>query len=61
MLGKHYALKSGYSEEIATATFESVLPRGAGDKLPETIPGAILSISDRLDSITGFTLKKGNL
>lgn len=31
---------AGLSEEVAQAIFESVLPRAAGDALPQSAPGA---------------------
>lgn len=39
---------------MATAVFESVLPRNAGDQLPTTDAGAIVSIADKLDSLVGL-------
>ena len=43
----------GESDEVATAIREHYLPTRAGDNLPEGIIGAILSISDRIDTICG--------
>ncbi|KAK9794936.1 hypothetical protein WJX73_001985 [Symbiochloris irregularis] len=53
-MGRHYALKSGLSEGVAQAIFESVLPRTAGDALPQSAPGALLAAADQLDSLVGF-------
>ncbi|MGL4796998.1 MAG: glycine--tRNA ligase subunit beta [Paraclostridium sp.] len=54
VMGREYAKVSGENEAVAEAIFEHYLPRFAGDILPKTNPGVILSISDKLDSIAGF-------
>ncbi|KAJ7248192.1 hypothetical protein O6H91_Y425700 [Diphasiastrum complanatum] len=54
IMGKHYAKKEGYPAEVADAIFESVLPRFAGDALPESVVGLLLSVADRLDSLVGL-------
>ncbi len=45
--------KSGENEIVSIAVFEQYLPRFSGDILPTTTAGAILSISDKLDTIAG--------
>ncbi|KAL9175880.1 hypothetical protein ABFS82_02G141100 [Erythranthe guttata] len=54
IMGRHYALRDGYSEQIAEALFEITLPRFSGDILPKTDAGAVLAIADRLDSLVGL-------
>jgi glycyl-tRNA synthetase beta chain len=54
IMGYHYALNSGENEEVAKAIDEQYLPRHAGDVLPETISGQILSIADKIDTIVGI-------
>ncbi|MEA3346234.1 MAG: glycine--tRNA ligase subunit beta [Chloroflexota bacterium] len=54
VMGREYAMRSGESEEVARAIFEHYLPRFAGDDLPETKPGILLSLADRLDSLLGL-------
>lgn len=54
VMGMEYARVSGEPEEVAVAIFEHYLPRSAGDILPQTIIGQILSIADKLDSIAGI-------
>lgn len=54
VMGEHYARKQGYSIEVAQAIFESVLPRTAGDRLPQSVAGAAIALSDRLDSLVGL-------
>jgi glycyl-tRNA synthetase beta chain len=53
IIGSYYARLDGESDEVATAIREHYLPTRAGDNLPEGIIGAILSISDRIDTICG--------
>lgn len=54
IMGKHYALMEGKDPDVATAIFESVLPRNAGDQLPETPAGILVSVADKLDSLVGL-------
>lgn len=53
-MGRIYAEKSGEEERIATAIEEAYMPRSAGDNLPKTITGIILSIADKMDTIVGL-------
>ncbi len=52
-MGREYAAASGEPPAVATAIYEHYLPRFAGDALPATVPGIILSVADRVDSIVG--------
>ena len=54
VMGREYAMRSGEPEAVAQAIFEHYLPRFAGDMLPQTKPGLILSLADRLDSLMGL-------
>ena len=54
IMGMEYALKSGEKESVAIAIKEHYLPKGMDGDLPETIEGAVLAISDRIDNITGL-------
>ncbi|ARU54137.1 glycyl-tRNA synthetase subunit beta [Oleiphilus messinensis] len=54
IMGYHYATADGENQEVAKALDEQYMPRFAGDQLPETATGAILSIADRLDSLVGL-------
>lgn len=51
VMGKEYALLDGESPEVAEAIFEQYLPRFAGDVLPQTEAGKVLSIIDKVDNI----------
>ena len=54
IMGREYARHWGEPEPVAVAIFEHYLPRYAGDALPETKPGIVLAIADRLDSLVGL-------
>ena len=54
VMGYYYALQQFESESVAIALKEQYLPRFAQDKIPDTDLGAILAISDRLDTLVGF-------
>jgi len=53
VMGREYALLSGESPAVAQAIEEHYLPRFAGDRLPESMIGAIVGLADRIDSICG--------
>lgn len=52
-MGSVYAKHEGEKENVSKGIFEHYLPRYQGDMLPETIEGAIASISDKLDTVMG--------
>ena len=52
-MGREYARSCGEDGEVAEAIFEHYLPRFAGDRLPETYTGTLLSLADKLDTIVG--------
>ena len=58
VMGKEYALLDGESPEVAEAIFEQYLPRFAGDILPQTEAGKVLSIIDKVDNIVA-TFSRG--
>ena len=53
-MGRIYALEDGLPEAVAQAIYEHWLPRHAGDELPQSKPGILLSLADRLDSLVGL-------
>jgi glycyl-tRNA synthetase len=53
-MGREYALLDGNPPDVADAIFEHWQPRGADDKLPAGAPGALLALTDRLDSLVGL-------
>ncbi len=54
VMGQKYAKACGESETVATAIFEHYLPRGASDRLPQTLAGQVVGIADRLDTIVSI-------
>jgi glycyl-tRNA synthetase beta chain len=51
IMGRYYAKAQGKNDAIAEAIYEHYKPQGAGDDLPKSDLGAILSVADKLDSI----------
>ena len=54
IMGREYALLDGEPKAAAEAIYEHYLPRFAGDELPKTSAGIVLSIVDKIDSICGY-------
>ncbi|WP_016949564.1 glycine--tRNA ligase subunit beta [Anabaena sp. PCC 7108] len=54
IMGEKYALASGENSEVAKAIFEHYLPTGAGDILPATITGQVVSLADKLDTLVSI-------
>jgi len=52
VMGQKYAVDE--LPDVATAIFEHYLPRGAGDRLPQTLAGQVVGIADRLDTLVGI-------
>ena len=53
-MGREYALRCGSAPEVADAIFEFWQPRSFGDALPASVAGALLALTDRLDSLVGL-------
>lgn len=54
IMGEVYAKLAGEAEAVSRAVFEHHLPRHAGDELPKTPVGTVLSLADKLDTLAGF-------
>jgi len=54
IMGHHYALHDGEDAEVALAIEEQYLPRFAGDRLPTSSAGYILSLGEKLDTLVGI-------
>ena len=52
-IGRDYALLAGEPAAVATAIHEHYLPVRAGGTLPTSVPGALVGMADRIDSIAG--------
>jgi glycyl-tRNA synthetase beta chain len=53
IMGREYAMASNEPTGVAVAIYEHYLPKFAGDSLPSSDAGTILSIADKIDSIVG--------
>jgi glycyl-tRNA synthetase beta chain len=53
IVGREYARLSGERPEVYEAIYEHYLPSFAGDRLPSSPVGDIVSIADKLDTIVG--------
>ena len=53
IMGRYYAHKSGEEAEVSQAIFEHYLPRFAGNQLPQTHTGIVLSLSEKIDNLIG--------
>jgi glycyl-tRNA synthetase beta chain len=53
IVGREYARLSGEKPEVAEAICEHYLPSFAGDRLPSSPIGDIVSIADKMDTIVG--------
>ena len=51
VMGRIYAARSGEPNPVCRAIEEHYMPIRAGGILPQTLPGALLSIADKLDTI----------
>lgn len=54
IMGRYYAEKDGEPGDVAIALDEQYKPRFAGDTLPITRTGQVLSIADKLDTLLGI-------
>jgi glycyl-tRNA synthetase len=58
-MAREYALAAGETPEVAQALLDCELPRTGGGTLPATVPGALLSLADRLDALVGLAATVG--
>ncbi|NUS64844.1 MAG: glycine--tRNA ligase subunit beta, partial [Saccharothrix sp.] len=54
VMAREYAERAGETPAVAQALYEMELPRSAGDALPSSTPGALLSLADRFDLLAGL-------
>lgn len=60
IMGREYARLDGCCEGVAVAIDEHYMPRFAGDGLPQTTAGRIVSLADKIDTIVG-TFSRGKI
>ena len=53
IMGRYYALETGEEQGVAQAILEHYQPRYAGDDLPASLVGALVSIADKMDTLAG--------
>ncbi len=53
VMGREYARLAKEKPAVAKAIYEHYLPIRAGGELPATVPGALVSIADKLDTVVG--------
>ena len=54
VMGREYGVRSGEDRAVAAAIFEHYLPRFAGDASPQSRPGLVVGLANRLDSLAGL-------
>jgi glycyl-tRNA synthetase beta chain len=54
VMGRYYASQSGEDDDVALAIGDHYLPAYSGDRLPSSRTGKIVSLADRLDTLTGI-------
>ena len=54
VMGSIYAEKEGYDKKICDAIKEHYLPDSADSKLPKSKLSKVISLSDKIDTLTGF-------
>jgi len=56
IMGREYALLEGEEKETAEAIYEHYLPRKAGDSLPKTKSGQVLSMAEKMFNLSSHFL-----
>ncbi len=54
VMGRYYALASGEADGVADAVVDHYRPRFAGDAVPRSLAGMLVSAADKLDTIAGI-------
>jgi glycyl-tRNA synthetase beta chain len=53
-IGGIYAREEGQPDDVWQAIYDHYLPVNADDPLPRAVPGAMVSLADRVDTLVGF-------
>jgi glycyl-tRNA synthetase beta chain len=53
-IGGIYAREEGQPDDVWQAVYDHYLPVNADDPLPRNVPGAMVSLADRFDTLVGF-------
>ncbi len=54
VMGRYYAVKSGYSEGVAKVCEEHYGPKGPNDPVPTALTSVAVALADKLDTLLGF-------
>jgi glycyl-tRNA synthetase beta chain len=54
VIGSYYARAAGETDAVAAAIPEHYQPRFSGDAVPASMPGRLVSVADKLDTICGI-------
>lgn len=54
VMGGYYAEAAGEDPQVALAVAQHYRPRFAGDQLPDELPGRIVAMADKLDTVCGI-------
>ena len=54
VIGSHFAIQQGFSEEISNAIKEHYLPLGPNDKVPRSKISIAVALADKIDIVLGF-------
>ena len=54
VIGSHFAIQQGFSEEISNAIKEHYLPLGPKDKVPRSKISIAVALADKIDVVLGF-------
>ena len=54
IMGGYYARHDSLGDEVATAIEDHYKPRFAGDALPRNLPGVVVALADKLETLVGM-------
>ena len=57
IIGRIYAEKNDYNNVVSSAIEQHYWPKFAGDKVPDTLEGNLLSLIDRMETLCSFLLE----
>lgn len=54
IMGEYYARLAGLDDQVATGIREHYMPRFQNDDIPQSLPGLLVSMADKVDSLVGI-------
>ncbi|MCM8770214.1 MAG: glycine--tRNA ligase subunit beta, partial [Candidatus Omnitrophica bacterium] len=61
IIGRIYASREGYPDEVSQAIEQHYWPRSAGDRIPAGFIGSLIAVIDRLEGLVCFFLDGGQI